>query len=475
MMPTVRSLISRVFSPLRRAVEGQPRSGPHYLPISGGWLPASAGIGWWQEGHSLLAGDRSAVVERCINLYAETIASLPGTHWQANNRGGRERVKNSALSRILRKPNDYQTIANFMLNVVRQLYSEGNAYVLGIRNARFEVDEIHLMNARQSRPQVSPTTGDVIYRLGGNDIISQRVAALPDNLRTPQLLVPERDVLHISLNASGSPWPLVGEPPLVAAMADIALSNAFAEQQMNFLKNQSRPSAVLSTDMVLDKAQTQALRDRWNEQSKALSQGGVPILSGGLKVMPWNVPAKDAQLAELMRLSAERICLAFGIPLQLLGLGGAPYSTTESLMRLWLANSLGFALALVEQSFDRFFGLEGEPDEWCEFSTDALLRSDPKDRIEMLARGVQSGIYSPNEARAAENLDAVPFGDEPRVQAQVIPLSAASGIPSAPSAPSAPAAETATYRNAVEREIAALRTRNARRSQHTAPLNGAGA
>jgi hypothetical protein len=136
---------------------------------------------------------------------------------------------------------------------------------------------------------------------------------------------------------------------------------------------------------------------------------------------------------------------------------------------------LGFALALVEQSFDRFFGLEGEPDEWCEFSTDALLRSDPKDRIEMLARGVQSGIYSPNEARAAENLDAVPFGDEPRVQAQVIPLSAASGIPSAPSAPSAPAAETATYRNAVEREIAALRTRNARRSQHTAPLNGAGA
>jgi len=32
------------------------------------------------------------------------------------------------------------------------------------------------------------------------------------------------------LNAgSGQPWPLVGEPPLLAAMADIAVGNAFAE------------------------------------------------------------------------------------------------------------------------------------------------------------------------------------------------------------------------------------------------------
>jgi hypothetical protein len=33
-----------------------------------------------------------------------------------------------------------------------------------------------------------------------------------------------------------------------------------------------------------------------------------------------------------------------------------------------------------------------------------------------------------NEARAAEDLHAVPYGDEPRVQAQVIPLSAASAV-----------------------------------------------
>jgi hypothetical protein len=61
-----------------------------------------------------------------------------------------------------------------------------------------------------------------------------------------------------------------------------------------------------------------------------------------------------------------------------------------------------------------------------------------KNRVEAFARGVQGGIYAPNEARADFGLPKVPFGDEPRVQAQLVPLSAATGIPSAPSAPAAP-------------------------------------
>jgi hypothetical protein len=133
----------------------------------------------------------------------------------------------------------------------------------------------------------------------------------------------------------------------------------------------------------------------------------------------------------------------------------------------FLATGLGFALAHVEQSFDKLFDLEGEPDSYVEFSTEALLRSDPKDRIEMLARGVQSGIYSPNEARASEDLDAVPFGDEPRVESQVVPLSAASAIPAAPAAAASPAspAATANYHTTVQRDVAALRACGRRRDQ----------
>ena len=106
-------------------------------------------------------------------------------------------------------------------------------------------------------------------------------------------------------------------------------------------------------------------------------------------------------------------------------------------MQGWIASGLGFCLNHVEEAFGVAFQLKGQPDEYVEFDTAALLRSAMKDRIEALARGVQGGIFAPNEARQQEGLDAVKFGDEPRVQQQVVPLSAAGAIPAAP-APHAP-------------------------------------
>jgi phage portal protein BeeE len=173
-----------------------------------------------------------------------------------------------------------------------------------------------------------------------------------------------------------------------------------------------------------------------------MHKGGTPILTAGLKVQPWSQGGKDAATADMIKLSNEHIALAFRIPLQIFGMGGTPFSSTEALMQSWKASGLGFALNHIEDSIGLLFLLKGQPDEYCEFDTDALLRSAMKDRIEALARGVQGGIFAPNEARQSEGLDKVAFGDEPRVQQQVVPLSAAGAIPAAPgpqAAPTAPA------------------------------------
>jgi len=112
------------------------------------------------------------------------------------------------------------------------------------------------------------------------------------------------------------------------------------------------------------------------------------------------------------------------IPLQILGVGGTPYASTELLMQSWIATGLGFTLNHIEEAFGLLFNLRGVPDEYLELDTRALLRSAYRERIEGLARGVISGIYSPDEARAQEDLPAVPggFGEQPRVQMQVVPL-----------------------------------------------------
>jgi HK97 family phage portal protein len=439
---TVLERLSRALRPfVTKATEGQYRPGPYYLPVTGGWLPSAVGQlwNWWQCGYDPVgSGARSAMVEACVSAYSQTVAMCPGDHWRLNGKGGRDRVKTSALARILRYPNAYQSISDFMLNLTRWLYLEGNAYALAVRNDRYEIDELHLMNPRISRPQLAPT-GDIFYQLAGNDVVSRQIGE--------QIIVPARDVLHIRLHTREArhPWPLVGDTPLTAAMADILANESILAYQSNFYQNQARPSAVLSTDLVLDKDQVQALRDRWDEQTRGLQSGGTPILTAGLKVQPWASTAKDGQLAEVLKLSEEHIALCFRIPLQILGIGGTPYSSTELLMQSWIASGLGFALNHIEESFGVLFQLKGQPDEYVEFATTALLRSAHKDRIEALTRGVQGGIYAPNEARAEEGLDRVPYGDEPRVQQQVVPLSAAGAIPKAPgpqAPPSAPGASS---------------------------------
>ena len=60
-------------------------------------------------------------------------------------------------------------------------------------------------------------------------------------------------------------------------------------------------------------------------------------------------------------------------------------------MQFWLASGLGFPLNHIQLAFDKLFGLHGEPEDFGEFDTSALLRSAQKDRIGALARGVQGG------------------------------------------------------------------------------------
>lgn len=427
----VAGALSRIFRPREKA---NLPGGGFWLPISGGALPPDSPWNYWQLGYPATGFPlgQSSIVAACIAAYAQTTAMCPGTHWRTLPNNGRERVTNSALARILKRPNSYQSISDFLLNLTDSLYSDGNAYAVAVRNNRYEVAELHLMNPRASRPMVA-ATGEIFYSLGGNWVAERLIGQ--------ELLsaVPARDVLHVKLNVRPE-YPLVGEPPLTAALLDVAASDQMVRQALAYASNQGRPSGVIQTDMQLDEAQTKELRARWDEQTKGQNAGGTPILTWGLKWQQVSSTSRDAQLAELLQLSDQRIATAFRVPLALLSLitGQVPQASTESLIQLWLSQALGFTLNHIEEAFGCFFGLGGYPDEYLELDTRALERSQFKDRIDALARGVQGGIYSPNEARQMEDLPEAEDGDEPRVQQQVVPLSAWSKAPPATPAPQAP-------------------------------------
>lgn len=409
--PSNLGLLARIFGLKERAAEGAYRPGPYLL--SDGWLGASAGrlINWWQAGYSLQPyGERSAMVEACVSAYAQTAAMCPGDHWRKLPNGGRERVSTSALSRIMKRPNDYQSISDFMLNLTRRLYSSGEAFALAVRNDRFEIAELHLMQYGQ--PYIGDD-GSVFYHLSGNEIVERRFS----DLGIPR---PARDVLHVRLHTPRHP--LKGESPILAAQLDLAMSGAALNQQIAFYLNQARPSFLLETDEKLTREQTIQLRNHWHEQTQGDNAGGTPVLAWGLKARPVTTTAKDGELAEMLKMTDQNVALAFRIPLQVLGVGDTPFASTEALYSSWKASGLGFCLNHIEEAFGLLFGLKGVPDEYLELDTSALLRSSFKERIEALSAGTHR-VYTINEARELEGLPRVEGGDEVRVQQQDVPLS----------------------------------------------------
>lgn len=406
-------LINRILQPFRRAAEGAYRPGPYF--VSDGVISASAGrfLNFWQMGFSPRPyGECSAMVEACISAYAQTVAMCPGDHWRKMPDGGRERVAGSALSRVIRRPNDYQSISDFLLNLTRTLYAQGEAFAYAARNDRGEIAELHLM--RQGSALIAPD-GSIFYSLGGNEVIDRRF-----DLSTP---VPSRDVLHVRLHTPRHP--LKGVSPILATALDLELAGAVLNQQVAFYLNQARPSFMLETDQQLTAEQAQQLRKSWQEQTTGENAGGTPILTWGLKAKPVTSTANDGQLADMLKMSEQNVALAFRMPLQVLGLGGTTFASTELLMQSWIASGLGFALNHIEEAFGQLFRLKGVPDEYLELDTRALLRSAYRDQLEALRTGVIGGIYSPDEARGMLDLPAVPggHGAMPRVQQQVVPLS----------------------------------------------------
>lgn len=365
--------------------------------------PAHYPTDWWQKGMDLTNNEVNTTVEACVKTISETVAMLPIYHYRDIGDGEKEKVTTSAASRVMRKPNPFQTRSDFFLNFVRQLLLQGNGYGAVTRNNRYEIDALYPQY--NMNPHVSADNKDVYYSTDNNELV---------NLDS---VIPSRNVLHTRLHAPVHP--LIGVTPLLAASISAATATSIQGHENAFFTNMSRPSGVVSTDMTLTGDETKKLRERFNEQTKDLNTGGIPILTNGLKYQQMSMSAVDSQIIETYKMNKTDIASVFRVPLPLIGsMDNATFNNVEALMKFWVSSGLGFILDHIEGSLNELFNLPAN--EFLNFDTDYLLRSDFKSRMGGLKESVQGGIYTPNEARAKEGLPPKPNGNDIYLQAQMV-------------------------------------------------------
>lgn len=391
------------------AGEGEPR-GPFYGQGElGNWFELGGIEDGFQRNLTLphLDAKKIPAAYASVMANARAVSQCKPLHKRKDSTGRSEVVMTSAASRLFQRPNSYETWPQFILNSVAQMFFDGESFAIASRNARGEVIRLDRMDSRTCSPYV--TEGELFYSVGQNPFVAEQI----------DYLVPARDVLHLRQYCPRHV--LMGESPIKAAAMAAGINVSLSASQAAFFSQMSRPSGVLSTETVLNKDQLESLRQAWYKQSQKIAQGHVPILSGGLKWQQLSISSQDAQLIEAQRLSIEEIARVYGVPLPVIGdMTSSTLNNVEQLISLWLSISLGSLLENIEQSFVKLFDMP--VNESVDFDVTGLLRTDFQARIDGLTKAIQGGLYTPNEARAREGLHPVENGEEPIVQAQMVPL-----------------------------------------------------
>lgn len=402
-------------------------------PSGAGWWPwgviRESFTGAWQQNVELRADTALSyfAVYACVRLIATDIGKLCLRLVEQDEYYIWKQVESPAFSPVLRKPNGYQTINKFIESWQLSKLLTGNTYVRLVRDARSVVREMHVLDPLRVKPLVS-ADGAVYYEVQRDDLSGQRQESA---------LFRASEIIH---DTYITPFhPLIGLSPIYACALSISEGLSILTNSKNFFTNGANPSGMLTAPgAISDETAARLLATMQNKHAGDTLVGG-----DGLEYKQFTMTAVDAQLIEQLKMSAEQVCSAFGVPPYLVDIGPPPpYANFEPLLLKYHSQCIQSLTTNTEKSLDVGLGLVEKVDGrqlGTEFDIDDLIWMDNATRVDSAQKALMGGM-APNEARKKfHGLGPVTGGDTPFMQEQNWPIDqlAARELPTRP--PTAPA------------------------------------
>jgi HK97 family phage portal protein len=402
---------------------------------AGSWWPIirESFAGAWQSNVevSLNTVATNPTLFACLTLIAGDIAKLCLRLVEQDADGVWQETTSPAFSPVLRKPNRYQTILQFIEQWMFSKLSRGNTYVLKQYDQRDVVTALYVLDPTRVTPLVTPDSA-VYYEVRRDDL---------SEIQVDSLIVPASDIIHDRMNAVFHP--LIGMSPIFACGIAALQGNSIQNNSQKFFDNGSNPSGFLTAPGAISDETAQRLKVYFDTNFSGSNRGKVAVGGDGLKYEPFSMTAVDSQLIDQLHWSDEKICSCFHVPPYMAGIGPPPpYANVEPLLQQYFAQCLQILLTSLEGCLDEGLGLGPQFGNryGTEFDIDDLIWMDTGTRVTSAKTAIDSGSMSPDEARAKYfGLGPVPGGDTPYMQQQYWPLKqlAARDIPAMPTAPSA--------------------------------------
>lgn len=352
-----------------------------------------------------------SAVYAAVDRISSSLATVPFNVYERTQDGGRRvAFNNDQYNLVHRTPSPYFTSFQFRKTLITHVLLWGNGYIYLVRDRNttrpIEYKIIHPLDVMD----VKKIDGELMYYL-------HEVGPIPFY-----------DIIHITALGTGvGPNEYQGKSPIRVHAETVGAAKFRNIYSHSSMKNGGMMSGILKHSGALTPEQKQAIRQSFvDRHSGAHNAGSTAILEFGMDYQQLAMNPVDVQLIEAMQFGVEDIARIYGIPPHMIGhLERSTNNNIEHQAIEYVQYCLMPWATALEQAFDNRIFRIAERDAgryFTKLGLNALLRGDVKGRAEFYRLMLDRGIFSINEVRALEEMNAVENGDIRLVQANMMTI-----------------------------------------------------
>ena len=314
-------------------------------------------------------------VYRCVDLISSTVANLPLNVLYIDKKGNTREQKNHRLQKVL--DNMVMTKYNFMKKLISDVLLRGNAFCYLNRNEQGDVVDIIQLEPNDVSVYWNKQKQELYYQIPFLSKV-QKIQAF--------------DIIHLQNNSSDG---IHGQSVLSFAARQLQIAHGAENSAKQIFQSGGQPArGVLSTLSAISKKQKEDIANNWTQ-----STNGVLVLSGDMKYQALSSNAEEMQLLDSRKFNAIEICSFFGVPPELVGMGGKT-SNVEDLMNLFLTTTIQNYISMIEHEFSRkMFSPQSQGRYKIDVDENSMLRMSASAKANYYSTLLQNGCLSINEVR----------------------------------------------------------------------------
>ncbi|KQZ00893.1 phage portal protein [Pseudolabrys sp. Root1462] len=339
---------------------------------------------------------RNGAVYACVRLLSGPQATLPLQIKRRVDEKTRADASDTPIWKVInRKPNRWQKPHQFKRMMAAHVLLRGNAYALKVMS-------------RGELQGLIPLNPDRTKTVQNDDMSLTHQYTSPTGRRID---FKQDEIFHLyGLTLNG----YEGVTPITFARETIGLALAQEDYGATTFKNGARTPGTLTHPAKLGEDAQRLLKASLDEyRAGGDSEGKFLILEEAMKFERLGMTAVDAQWIESRKLSRSDIAMFYGVPPSMIGDNSGSDSNwgtgLEQKANGFVTFTLEDYLTMWEEGIT--IDLNSDPDIYARYNRAALVKGDLNARWNAYVRGLQWGVWSPNEVRALEDQNPREGGD----------------------------------------------------------------